>query len=49
MTFFAWKNYENYAWEHNNLNPISRGGSLHDGFFGETIIDGLETISISKT
>ncbi|CAH1798860.1 unnamed protein product, partial [Owenia fusiformis] len=50
MMKHAWSNYEKYAWEHNELRPISRKGHSASIFgssrFGATIVDGLDTLFI---
>lgn len=50
MMKFAWDQYSNYAWGHNELKPISRKGHSANIFgntaFGATIVDGLDTLYI---
>ena len=47
----SWKNYETYAWGHNELKPLSKTGHSAGVFgsgtmLGATIIDALDTLYI---
>jgi hypothetical protein len=42
----AWSGYEQYAWGHDELRPVTNGSSDTWGGFGATLIDGLDTLML---
>lgn len=40
----AWRGYEQYAWGHDELCPLSKSGKNSFGGLGATIVDSLDTL-----
>lgn len=40
----AWRGYEQYAWGHDELCPLTKSGKNSFGGLGATIVDSLDTL-----